>query len=195
MIHTLDLGRRVELVSMDPHCHDISLALYLSGHRYRVHTYSLRDCAQNRVAFLRNAMASLGAMTLEDNQLLHSCGRIHLAATRRLFLTAAKLPTAADPPQPYPLQTFDKKSNKPIAAISHGNGEYELPLESPAHNGLRKLAELDIRGARLVFPCAHSHDALIGLLLPRALNVRAILREEEAAATRGVLVAPSAQKE
>jgi hypothetical protein len=46
----------------------------------------------------------------------------------------------------------------------------------------------------LAFPCGHSHDALIGLLLPRALNVRAVLREEEAAVGRGNLVAPSQQK-
>ena len=62
-------------------------------------------------------------------------------------------------------------------------------------NGLRKLAEMEDRGDILAFSCGQSHDPLIGLLLPRALNVRATLREEEAAATRGVLVAPSAQKE
>ena len=44
------------------------------------------------------------------------------------------------------------------------------------------------------FVCAWPHDALMGLLLPRALNVRAVLREEEMAASRGTLVAPSAQK-
>ncbi len=192
---TLDLGRRVELVSMDPHCHDITIALYLSGHRYRIHTYSRRESAQHRIAFLQSAMASLGAMAIDNHELLHTCGHTHLAATRRLFLTAAKLPTTVELPQPYPLETLDKKAGKPIRAISHGNGEYEVPTESPAHNGLRKLAELEPRDTRLAFPCGHSHDALIGLLLPRALNVRAILREEEAAATRGVLVAPSAQKE
>lgn len=192
---TLDLGRRVELVSMDPHCHDISIALYLSGHRYRVHTYSGRESAQHRVAFLAAAMASLGEMTAGHGELQHPCGHTHLAATRRLFLTAAKLPTAPELPKPYPLETLDRKSGKPIAAIPHGNGVYEVPTESPVHNGLRKLAELEPRGTYLAFPCGQSHDALIGLLLPRALNVRAILREEEAAATRGVLVAPSAQKE
>jgi hypothetical protein len=35
---------------------------------------------------------------------------------------------------------------------------------------------------------------LVALLLPRALNVRAILREEEDAGSRGMLVAPSQQK-
>jgi hypothetical protein len=35
---------------------------------------------------------------------------------------------------------------------------------------------------------------MVGLLLPRVLNVRAILREEETTATRGMLLAPSQQK-
>ena len=43
------------------------------------------------------------------------------------------------------------------------------------------------------FACGHDHDELVGLLLGRALNVRAAMREAEAAAARGVLAAPSAQ--
>ena len=44
------------------------------------------------------------------------------------------------------------------------------------------------------FPCGESHDQLIGLLLVRAQNLRAVLREEEMKASRGVLAAPSAQE-
>ena len=47
----------------------------------------------------------------------------------------------------------------------------------------------------VAFPCGLTHDALVGLLLPRALNVRAALREEETKATRGVLVSPGAREE
>jgi hypothetical protein len=45
----------------------------------------------------------------------------------------------------------------------------------------------------VAFPCGAEHDALIGLLLVRAQNLRAVLREEEMQSTRGVLSAPSAQ--
>jgi hypothetical protein len=44
------------------------------------------------------------------------------------------------------------------------------------------------------FPCGERHDALVGLLLVRAQNLRAALREEELTATRGILAAPSAQE-
>ena len=43
---------------------------------------------------------------------------------------------------------------------------------------------------RVGFECGHSHDALVGLLLTRAMNVRAVIRELENAAARGVLAAP-----
>ncbi len=46
---------------------------------------------------------------------------------------------------------------------------------------------------QVAFSCGQSHDALAGLLLPRALNVRVALRDEETAAGRGVLAAPSQQ--
>ena len=42
------------------------------------------------------------------------------------------------------------------------------------------------------FACGGAHDALVGLLLVRVLNVRAVIRGEDAAAAQGVLAAPSA---
>jgi hypothetical protein len=62
---------------------------------------------------------------------------------------------------------------------------------------MAKLAQLDVRGedeTTVVFPCGERHDQLVGLLLGRAQNLRQILREEEMAASRGVLAAPSAQE-
>jgi hypothetical protein len=105
------------------------------------------------------------------------------------------------------MSVTDKKLDHPVSVASLGPGLYEVAcagapdsaasrLESIS-GGLRRLAEADfVAGApfRLQFPCAAPHDALVGLLLPRALNVRAVLREEEMAASRGMLVAPSAQK-
>ena len=63
--------------------------------------------------------------------------------------------------------------------------------------GLMKLGEMEDTGAdsrdTVAFDCAHAHDALVGLLLTRAPNVRIALREEEMGASRGVLSAPSQQ--
>ena len=60
--------------------------------------------------------------------------------------------------------------------------------------GLGKLAELDVDGNEISFPCGFDHHKIVALLLTRALNVRNALREQEASATRGVLNAPSQQR-
>jgi hypothetical protein len=59
-----------------------------------------------------------------------------------------------------------------------------------------KLAEMERweeseTGVR--FACGSQHDAIMRLLLFRAMNARAVLRDQEMMASRGELVAPSAQ--
>ena len=213
MGHIADLGRRIELVPMDPHCHDITLSLYEAGDgsggpAFRVHTYSERAGTAERVAFVTEAMKVLGDM--EDVRgrpglVRFRCGAEHRLACRRLFLEACKLATgtalAARPPT-----VTDKKTGRTIDVIGLGDGAYRIAMADGAPpepgriagvaNGLNKLAEMKpVAGEdRVAFGCGRPHDAIVGLLLPRALNVRAVLREEEAIAGRGILAAPSAQK-
>lgn len=209
MAVSVDIGRRIELLSMDSAFEDITVGLYLDESEgvpaFRIHTYSARPGAAERIAFLRNAMQVMGAMLpiSEGSVLLrHACGDSHTLATRRLFLEAGKLPTDS-PLQRRPGNIFDKKSAQDIT-VEPRDGGYEVRAHgsdparaSSVAAGLAKLGDL-LRPAdspeRVEFRCGHSHDALIGLLLPRALNVRAVLREEEMTASRGVLAAPSAQK-
>lgn len=204
--------RRVELVPMDEHCSDIAVALYrrdsASGPVGLVHTYSSRPGAAERVAFLTEAVVAMGGLeaVAGDPQLVRfPCGEWHQAASKRLLLEVAKLESGA-PLGPLPLEIHDKKSGQQIRVEPLGSGEYRVVAEdvepdatsrAPAvAGGLAKLAELVVgEDTTLVrFPCGHDHDALVGLLLRRALNVRAVLREEEAIASRGVLAAPSAQE-
>lgn len=210
---TTDLGHRIELVSMDPHFHQISIALYRQdsgeGPVFLVHSYSQKQGTRWRLEFIARAMVVLGGLEplpAEDLKLRFPCRFEHPLACRRVFLEACKL----DPQLPLetrPLSIQDKKSNRTLRASSLGNGLYELAADGPEEekasriaavaNGLVKLAQLEAQGpdlSRVVFACRQPHDALVGLLLARALNVRAVLREQELAASRGILSAPSAQK-
>jgi len=202
---TQDLGRRVELVPIDSQGGDITLALYRQDRdgmpHYRVHTYSRREAAPVRVAFVAGAMGVLGDCEIAGPLLRFPCGAAHLLAARRLFLESSKLASSAAPVR-QPLEIFDKKSAGTVVVTALGAGLYQVTGADPARVesialGLRKLAELDaVRGRsdQAAFPCRTAHDALMGLLLGRALNVRSALREEEMTASRGVLAAPSAQK-
>lgn len=211
MDHILELGRRIELVPTDPHGDGITLSLYETQDpagrpAFRVHSYSPRPVAPARLAFIAAAMrglAGLESVPGDETLLRFPCGAEHRAACRRAFLEAAKLPSGA-PPAPRPLAVEDKKAG-PVAARSAGAGVYALAGTSEDEavrtrlaaiaQGLVKLAEMtaDADG-RVAFACGRPHDALIGLLLPRALNVRAALREQEMTAARGILAAPSAQE-
>ncbi|MFN8221660.1 MAG: hypothetical protein U0R50_00265 [Gaiellales bacterium] len=208
----VSVGRRVELVSMDPHCGDISIALYRhdrpDGATGVVHTFSRRDGAAARIAHVAQSMATLAGLEQPDDDAVRfSCGGWHEAALRRAFLEACKLEPSA-PAQPKPLEIDDRQSGQHVVVEPLGSGRYRVEASGVAEGetsragavarGLAKLAQLvtaEDGEAVVAFDCGGAHDALVGLLLPRALNVRAALREEESRSSRGVLAAPSANQE
>jgi hypothetical protein len=201
-----DLGMRVELVPMDPHFFDISLSLYRQdGAEGVVHTYSQKPGADGRAAFVARAMSALGGVEGDGQRIRFPCGTWHAAAAKRLFLEACKLDSSATP-EPRPLEVVDTKTGQQIRVEPLGGGAYrvhaegageEAPSRAPAvAAGLAKLAELAVDDqTQVTFPCGEPHDELVGLLLVRALNVRAALREHEDTASRGILAAPSAQEQ
>lgn len=211
-----DIGTRIELVPMDGHFHDISVALYRQQAAgvpaFVVHSYSGLPGAGDRLRFIGDAMAYTGGLAASDGQLCFPCGAEHNLAVRRAFLEACKL----DPSKPLvspPLTTTDRKSGLAIRVESLGEGQYRVLAEGDDPDGqagrrigvivngllklgdMRRVEEADgVSTSCVGFDCGHSHDGLVGLLLQRAPNVRAIVREQEAMAARGVLSAPSAQE-
>jgi len=214
MALTSDIGQRIELVPMDPHGGNISIALYRQVHskgsQFLVHTYSRSDGARRRLEFVARAMRVLGGLEGSSQDLIRlwfSCHHEHRMAVRRIFLEACKL-DSLDKVETRPLAIFDKKSSRTITVNSVGSGMYELSADGDEEGkasriaavaaGLLKLGEMVPEAEssnRVAFSCGQAHDSTVALLLIRALNVRAILREQEIAASRGVLSAPSAQKE
>lgn len=209
MGRTVDIGTRIELVPMDPHFHEITIGLYLQEHNgapvYRVHTYSGRSGADQRIAFVSNAMAVLGGMRQTTDGLLQfPCGDAHPLACRRVFLEACKLASGGEL-KARPLTILDRKSGLKITVSSLGEGVYRIGAEGESKDGARrvaaiagglaKLGEMQSQGPDTVaFACGQAHDAVVGLLLVRAPNVRAAVREQEMAGARGVLAAPSEQR-
>ena len=217
MRRIVDIGRRVELIPIDPHCHDITIGLYrqqiadaTTGRKFPaflVHTYSQMTGATERIEEVAGTMQILGGMRKTSEGLLYfPCKDTHEFACRRVFLEACKLASNTHT-EPRPLNILDKKSRLTITVDSTGNGIYQVSANgegrgaarriSAIAGGLMKLGEMERvetdNNDTVGFACGHSHDALIGLLLIRAPNVRVALREEEMSASRGVLSAPSQQ--
>ncbi|MYG00190.1 hypothetical protein F4212_13805 [Candidatus Poribacteria bacterium] len=211
MTSIVDIGKRIELVPIDPHFKDITIALYRqeldSRAVFKVHTYSRIEGSPKRIQEVINIMQTLGGMQkTSDGLLFFPCGDRHEAACRRVFLEACKL-TSDTPVEPRPLNILDKKSKLTISVDSLGSGTYRVKSNGEGRSaerrvsaiaaGLIKLGEMeyaeDNSTDSIRFTCGQSHDALVGLLLVRAPNVRVILREQEAGTARGVLSAPSQQ--
>ena len=208
MGRTRDIGSRIELVSMDPHFQDISIGLYEQGNglpAYLVHTYSDKRGAADRVRSLVRVMKAFGGLESDRNGLLRfPCGDRHELAIKRVFLDGCKVSPHSEV-DAHPLRIRDKRSGCDVTAVSMGQGEYELRIEGNPKSGPRRVTAIARGLARLgemqtderhtnkvFFACGHPHDALVGLLLIRAPNVRAAMREAESMAARGVLSAPSA---
>lgn len=212
MSKKLELGRRIELCSMDRHCHDISLGLYQQeegdGPRFLVHTYNAIPEAATRAEFLRQALERMaGLVPCQDAAecLRFDCGSTHARALKRTFLDLCKLENG-DSLDPKPLTAFDKKADGELTARMLGDGAYEIVSEDGSETGQKravalakgfaKLCEMEWTEAaptRVSFSCGADHEKLVGFLMFRAQNVRAAMKDEELAAARGVLTAPSQQ--
>jgi hypothetical protein len=201
------LGTRLELVSTDRYFRDVSIALHAreeaEGWRFLVRGFSRYEGIQGRVGYIVNAMGSLGGMAVAGDIVRFPCGGQHLVAVRRLFLGACKENPDA-PVAMAPLTMCDKKSELTVTAQGLGEGRYELSADGDAggrltalRNALVKLTDAradDGVGERFNFACGHDHHALTGLLLQSTPNVRAVMREFEMNAAKGVLLAPGSQK-
>ena len=209
-METFNLGHRVDLLSMDPHFYDISISIYRTdgddGTHYLLHSYSKRQGVHDRLEILGSAMQTMGGMVTAGKDplsLRFVCGHPHETALKRLFTEACKVDLNTVP-EMRKLVVLDKKNDLSIRAELLGNGRYRCIGDRDGDRekrrvaitaaGLGKLAELSVEDDEVDFPCATDHHELIGLLLTRALNVRGALREQEAAAARGVLSAPSQQR-
>jgi hypothetical protein len=208
--HVIDLGRRIELVAMDRWLDDMTIGLYRTDDPLRgvVHSYSTKPGAVERQEWLTRAMATLAGLEADPaaHEVWFACGAWHELALRRAFLEACKV-DPIEPVEPRTAAVDDPRSTQRIEVEQLGSGAYAVRAtggdsgetnRAPAvAAGLVKLLEIkaDPDDPNVVrFACGADHDRLTGLLLIRAINVRAALRELEAAATRGVLLAPSAQE-
>ena len=95
-----------------------------------------------------------------------------------------------------------------MTVLCYGNGRYHVTANSDESGterrvsaitgGLIKLGDMiavdEEKSDQVAFSCGCSHDALVGLLLVRAPNVRAAVREQQMTASRGVLSSPSQQE-
>jgi hypothetical protein len=209
---TLDLGLRVELLSTDQHCRDVSLGLYRQvvddAPRFTIHSYSRDSGVEERISYLNQVMKTmlgLEEVATAPGWLQFPCRGQHLRPLKRAFLDLCKLNTGT-PLEVKPLTAFDKKAETELTVVPLGNGSYRTTASSNNEKVARRVAALTRGFVKLCemevsqdekcdfrFPCGQDHHALLGQMTYRAQNVRATMQEEEQIAARGTLAAPSQQ--
>ena len=212
MGQTLNLGQRIELCSIDAHFHEISLALYYrvidGDHQVTVHSYSQIEGTADRMQFILQALVNIVGLVPvpnDENWLHFECGSFHKKAVQRCFLDLCKNPSDAEL-SVKPLQAFDKKAKCDLVVNKLGDGRYQMSAAEETDTGAKRAKalsvgyekvcqmQLDEENCMVAFPCNCDHDAMMGMMLFRAQNVRAAMREEADAASRGVLAPPSQQE-
>ncbi len=177
-------GRCVELVTMDPNFHEISVGLYEKDGIFTVWSYSARDGLEERLSKIRDQLVVLGGLEPVEGtstQARFSCGQAHGRPLK--FLTMHAVEKSPDYTLPEGL-VKDLRSPLMLGFESgqvDGRWVYTVTGEGEAPNpaarlravtgGFTRYGEMEAVGEGISFTCGNRHDGLFMIVLPYARNV------------------------
>ena len=98
-LHASDIikryGKCLELIPMDPHFHDITVAGYVKNNIVTVWTYSQKPAVTDRILNIRNQLLKLGGLEPikgTDNQAQFPCGYLHERALKFVLAQVVEKP-------------------------------------------------------------------------------------------------------
>ena len=191
-------GRCLELVTMDPNFHEITVGLYVKDEVATVWTFSKTPGVEDRLEQIRGQLVRLGGMEPvagTHNQVRLSCGQIHEQPLRFLIRQAVEKPPDQAPPEG---RVKDLRSGLMLGfEVGEADGLwiYRITAEGEARNksmriraatnGFVRYGQMEKTGDGAAFVCGYRHDALVALVLPYARNVTGTQDMLEADALRG----------
>ena len=203
-VHAADIiekyGRCLELVSMDPHFHDVSVSLYLKGDVCTVWSFSGKTGIQDSLRQVRDQMVALGGMVPvaeSANQARFECGDLHLRPVKFLLSRAV-----SRPPDYAPSDDLSIKDSKSALTL-HFSGQqkdgrwvYGVTGEGDAPNpavrirmvvaGFVRYGEMEkVSDTEVAFTCGQRHDKLVRLLMPYSRNISSVESMMATEALRG----------
>ena len=183
-------GECLELVSMDPHFHGISVGLYAREGLCTVWTFSRKPGAQERLRQIRDQLVHLGglhAVEAGDNQVRFPCGHLHRKLLKFLLAQAVgKNPDYSHPNQELAIKDTKSALTLRVSGTERDNswvyqvsGEGEAP-NAPARlrmvvTGFVRYGEMEkVSDAEIAFPCGQRHEELMRVLLPYSRNISGV---------------------
>jgi hypothetical protein len=185
------LGQCIELISMDPHFHDITVGLFLKDRLLTIWSYSPVPGTDERIRTIRDRLVALGDLATVDgttNQASVPSGDILLQPLKFAFREAVE--KEPDELPSGPMEVPDNKSNLTFSVTGEDkSGVYVYTVttngDSPradarvkaAVGGFMRYGECErVTPESFRFPDGQQHDGFVRLLLPYARNVSAVER-------------------
>ena len=184
------LGRCLELVSMDPHFHEVTVGLYYRGNHITIWSFSRVPGIEGRVEQIRDRLVALGGLIPVEgthDQAVFPSESIFEKPLRFLFTEAVEKDPSNAPPTG-PITSPDTKSRLTFT-VSGAQVEdkyvYTVTAEGEAPRpqvriravvgGFMRYGECErITPESFVFPDHARHDEMARVLLPFARNVSAV---------------------
>ena len=194
-------GKCMELISMDPNFHEITVGLYVKAGIGTVWTFSGKLGVEKRVEEIRDQLVTLGGMVPVDgthNQAKFPDGEMYNRPLRFLLRQAVEKPYGTTHPEGR-IEIKDLRSPLQIIATPEeidgrwiyrvtAEGEYKNPKMRvrAVTQGFVRYGEMEkVDVDAVTFPHGGRRDELIRLVLPYARNVTGTADMLEAEALRG----------
>ena len=178
-------GRCLELVTMDPNFHEITVGLHEMDGTLTLWTYSRKPGVESRIEKIRDQLVALGEMVAVDgthDQARLPCGQAHRRPLKFLMIQAVEKDPAYTLPEG---RVKDLRSPLMLgfdASEEDGRWVYRVTSEGEAPDpaarrravtgGFVRYGEMEKVGDDAVsFPCGQRHDGLVTIVLPYARNV------------------------
>lgn len=194
-------GKCMELISMDPNFHEITVGLYMKDGILTVWSFSQKSGVQGRVEQIRDQLVELGGMVPIEgthNQAKFPDGEMYNRPLRFLLRQAVEKPYGTKHPEGR-IEIKDLRSPLQIVVTPEeidGRWVYTVTTEGEYKNpkvrvravvqGFSRYGEMEKVGDYSVaFTHGGRRDGMIRLILPNARNVTGTADMLEAEALRG----------
>ncbi len=179
-------GKCLEIVSIDPHFHEVSVSLFLKGRTFSVWSYSSKEGLKERLQVIRDRMVETGEMVKSNvyNQAIYKEGEIIEQPIKFMFVIAVeKTPTLPMPTGN--LQAKDNKSGLTFVLspqLENGTWVYSVSATGNAKNPQRRIMAMvggyirygkctRIAHDKFAFPDGKQHLGFARILINYAKNV------------------------
>ncbi|KAA1294293.1 MAG: hypothetical protein EGP09_00925 [SAR202 cluster bacterium] len=184
-----EFGKCLELVSMDPNFHEISVGLFVKKNILTVWSYSKKEGIEDRLNQIRDKMVDFGALERSDSdfKLVIPEGALIERPLKFLFVKSVEMKPDSKP-ETGVIQAKDNKSKLTfIIEGSNVDGKYIYKVSASGEHDKPNLRIRAVVGGFIkygecvkndnesfIFPDAKSHDEYVRILLPYARNVSAV---------------------